>query len=159
MSTTDTIAQQEHEEHEEQDQAGAVAVASPDGDANTGVDTDVNVDPNMDISGINTDTIPDQDDAVSLQQQKQIEQEATLARLTEGVMTHGHRMTMSEALAVVIKGDRSHSREVYEEYAKGENKVILDAVCRRLREAGWTQRKTQRFGSRRIRWINPVEDN
>ena len=86
----------------------------------------------------------------------QEEIEATLGRLTSGVMQHGHRMTISEALAVILYDDRERSPEISTQYASGSNKVIVDNIARRLRQAGWYKRKVQRWGSRRIRWVNPT---
>ena len=91
--------------------------------------------------------------------EENVDMEETLGRLTSGVLEHGHRMTLTEALASVIHGDREKSREVALQYASGENKVILDNIARRLRQAGWYRRKVQRWGARRVRWVNPNLEN
>ena len=79
----------------------------------------------------------------------------TFDDLMSSIFLSGDRMTMSEILASVLYDDRSRSPQVALEYATGENKLLVDQIAKQLRLAGWQQRKVQRWGNRRIRWINP----
>ena len=71
------------------------------------------------------------------------------------ILKCGHRMTMTEMLAEVLHGDHRRAGEVATEYATGENKRLVDAIARRLRNLGWYQRKVLRERERKLRWVNP----
>ena len=78
--------------------------------------------------------------------------------LIEPAMELGHRMAISEMLATVIYNDRSKSSQVCVEYGVGYKKVIVDLIAKHLRAAGWKHRKVMRWGSRRVRWVDPSRE-
>ena len=81
-----------------------------------------------------------------------------LELLVTGVLEHGHRMTLSEAVATVLYDDHERSQEVWADYISGDNKVTMDKVTERLKQAGWYKRKVQRWNTRRLRWVNPAQE-
>ena len=90
-----------------------------------------------------------------VEDQRGLDVNERLERLMPTILECGHKLTVTEMLAEVIYGDRTLAPDVAEEYKLKNDKVLVDAIARRLRNLGWYQRKVLRERERKIRWCNP----
>ena len=90
-----------------------------------------------------------------IEDQKGLDINERLERLMPAILERGHKLTLTEMLAEVLYADRGLAPEVAEEYKIKKDKVLVDAIARRLRNLGWYQRKVLRERERKLRWVNP----